>query len=249
MINHFKDSYNTSSPKNKIFLIYNFVYLCIITTFWFLPIFNSFFQYLDQKIFFLLNKSLSLSFVWQQFWGMLNHPVENWANLLIMFGINILAIILTKKGKRKKALYLTLYFWLFYQLTIIGTNIIFSKTLNIHRESPTVILKPFIMLSEALGNKEIKDASENCFPAGHAMVAIYWFYFINLLQIKKLRILTIIVATFLSISRVVSGAHWASDIIFTFFYAKVWFFLANYCREQMGEKIKFKNHYKITEVN
>lgn len=224
------------NPLKHIFI--NCFFLCLITSLWFLPKIGPFLQFLDQKIFLLLNKTLSFSLIWQYFWGMLNHPVENWFNLVVMIGINIIAIFLSKKGERKKALLTVLYFWLFFQLTFIGTSLIFSKTLHIHRESPSLILDSFVQLSKALGNEEIKDYSENCFPAGHAMVAIYWFLFTNLLNIKNLNKITIIITILLCSARVFSGAHWASDVVFTYFYAKIWFYSAYLTKVYLSKILK-----------
>ena len=103
--------------------------------------------------------------------------------------------------------------WLYIQIGILFVHILFFKLLNIQRLSPSLTLTHFTRLSEISGSG-VKDASRSSFPSGHGFAMFYWVLFSRKFLPKKLLILTSALAVFFCIPRIMSGAHWASDVVF-----------------------------------
>jgi len=199
--------------------------LCMLLIAWFVPWTHHILEIIDCTVFAILNQSLTLSDPWMMFWGYLNHPEENWINIVVMVTLNVTAIMLLAKSNRKRALGIFLYCWLSFQLILLLTHFIFSDILHITRHSPSMIITPFLKLSEAMQNPEVKDYSYSSFPAGHTLVAIYWALFAGLYAPNKIKTMIYVVAVLLCLPRVFSGAHWISDIIFTILYAAICFYV------------------------
>ncbi len=193
---------------------------------YFMPALHQFWQQLDYTTYELLNRSLELSKAWQFFWGYLNHPNENWLNIVAMGTINIMAILALDKNRRPRAIAQVMYFWLFFQIVLLFTQKALIGGLHIQRSSPSVIHYPWVILSETLNISNIKVYSHCSFPAGHALVLIYWAKFTWLYCNAKYSRLVSFVLILLLLPRLFSGAHWLSDIVFTYFYGLLWFNIA-----------------------
>lgn len=207
--------------------IYALMALLTISALWFLPITYNLCKWLDYQSFTFLNKSLVGRQTWQQFWGLLNHPNENWINLVVMVSINFTGIYLLSPNKRKCGLGYVLYYWAIFQIGMLVSHAIFGHSfLDINRESPTYVIQPFVLLNEALNNPDIKIMSASSFPAGHAFVLIYWLFFTKNYVTGILKFVTYFVAILLLFPRMISGAHWLTDIVFTIFFAYFWYTIA-----------------------
>jgi Kdo2-lipid A phosphotransferase len=205
-----------------------FLWLCSLTMIaglfvWFAPITHPFCVWLDTRTFEFLNAHLLQTPEWQAFFGLLNHKNENRYNLLFAAAFNLWAILQTKEPElRRKRIRLSLYFWLCFQLGYMLVNLIFVKWLALARLSPSLVLEPTVRLSEVLGDPNIKDANHHSFPGGHAFSLIYWASFTFLCAPKRIAVLGFIIAVLLCIPRLVVGAHWLSDVLFSSIMALVW---------------------------
>lgn len=225
---------NKQMEKNKLMLLISLATLTLATLAWFTPTISEMMYFLDKEIYWSLNGSLSLSRAWARFWAYLNHPAETWINLLVMLGVNITAILSLDKSKRLKASLYSLYFWIFFQILLLLTHFVFSDILNIKRNSPTITVEPIVFLSQMFNIDAVKEYSNSCFPAGHTLVAIFWFNFMWMqFKNKFLRTAFLTVALLLCVARMFTGAHWASDVIFTALYATSWFFIAKIALEKL----------------
>jgi membrane-associated phospholipid phosphatase len=193
---------------------------------WFLPLTHNLCVQIDTKAFHALNGSLQFSHLWQLLWGYLNHPNENWLNVVLMAGINIIGVFSLPPSRRPAALAGILYFWLFFQLALTTTHVIFSDWLSVGRESPSLVLTPSVVLSDALNMPHLKVYSENSFPAGHTLVLFFWASFSVLYCKPWVRKIIYAMVIMFTLPRLFSGAHWLSDVVFTIFYALFWFELA-----------------------
>lgn len=203
-------------------LIMSHIALVSALLLWFNPLTHPLCQKLDIWIFQVLNGSLTYEF-WQSFWGLLNHRRETSINLILAALFNIWAIIDTKDPKlRSVRIKQIIYFWIFFQIGFTLQDILFNKLLHIERASPSLCVQPVIKLSEILQNTNIKDTSTHSFPGGHAFSLIYWASFTLLSSSKRIGILSIIFAITLCIPRLISGAHWASDVVFSVLLALLW---------------------------
>lgn len=203
-----------------------FLLVGICLALWFNPVTRPYCTWLDAKTFEVLNSSLLHSHAWQLLWGYLNHPNESWLNVIFMLAINIIGIYSLPSIRRRAATAGVIYFWVFFQFILLFTNKFFSGWLDIHRASPSLVISPWVLLTESLNMANLKVSSTNSFPAGHALVLIFWAQFSLLYSkgwVHKLIWLTVLV---LILPRMFSGAHWLSDIVFTVCYALLWFAIA-----------------------
>lgn len=200
------------------------VLLCLCI--WFLPATHDICQTLDQKIFRALNNSTKYSRVWGIWWAYLNHKYETWLNLFFLVGINIFTIAKQPYFRRAKTLSNFIYFWLFFQLVLIVTNLVGDDLLAIHRICPSITLKDVVNLSDYYEIPNLKITSSDCFPAGHALVLVFWARFSVEFAKPRLQKVIIAVTCLLILPRLFGGAHWTSDIIFTTFYSLLWYEIA-----------------------
>lgn len=177
----------------------------------------------DIWVFKTLNQSLAEHSLWQSFWGLLNHRLETHYNLVLAGLLNLWAILDTPNARLKQQrIRQLIYFWICFELGFWLQDYLFHTYLEVARHSPSVVLKQVIKLSAQLKDTNIKDASTACFPSGHAFALIYWASFSLLCSPKKIGILGLLLALFLCLPRLFSGAHWASDILFSGIMALVW---------------------------
>lgn len=200
---------------------------------WIHPYTHSYCVWLDYKFFEILNSSLLYSHKWQLLWGYLNHPNESWLNIVVMAIINIIGIYSLPKDKRSKAFTGVAFFWVFFQLILLFTNKTFSGLLGIQRASPSLVITPWVVLSDALNISSLKISSNCCFPSGHVLVAIFWAKFTVLFSKKWLHPLIVITAAMVMLPRLFSGAHWLSDAVFTICYALLWFKITALCFDKI----------------
>jgi membrane-associated phospholipid phosphatase len=192
----------------------------------YLSLFIKLFQSLDTECFLFLNKILLNNTFAQHFWGILSHKHESWINVIIMLFLNVIAVLMIPKARRSKAIAIILYCWLSFQVVLLVNTVIFQKILQINRDSPSVVVDGAIKLSSVLNNSNLKDYSNNSFPAGHALVLIYWALFINLYAPRKITMLAVLVSILLIMPRMITGAHWLSDTIFSLFLGWMYFNLS-----------------------
>lgn len=196
---------------------------------WFLPITHGLCTKIDTQLAIWFNQSLAIfrnGHSWQLLWAYLNHQNENWLNVIFMLSLNVIGIFALSKPKRPQATALVLYLWLYFQIILLLTHLIFSDLLHVRRLSPSLVISPWIMLNDVLNMHNIKVYSESCFPAGHVLILIFWARFTLLYSVRWLRYLVIATVITLTLPRLISGAHWPSDVIFTTVYATLWFYIA-----------------------
>lgn len=198
-------------------------------------------QLLDTQCFLLLNKILLNSSFVQYTVGILSHKNESWINIIIMLILNIIGIFMLPKEQRNKAIIIVFYCWLSFQLFLLLNNLFFQKILYINRDSPSVLIPGAAKLSVLLNNINIRDYSNNSFPAGHTLVLIYWVLFINLYAPQKITIIAILISFLIIISRIITGAHWLSDTLSSLLLGWLYFKLSIWAANK-NERIKYCLH-------
>ena len=211
-----------SSENTLTFLLSTHIALSTALILWFSPITQPFCKQLDIWIFEAFNGSLTYGW-WQKFWGILNHRREVTVNLIFAALLNVWAIGSTKnKSLRVIRIKQLLYFWICFEIGFTLQDVIFNKWLCVQRDSPSLVLQPVIKLSEILQNINIKDSSTHSFPGGHAFALAYWASFSWLISPKKIAFISVLFAGLLCFPRLMSGAHWASDVLFSILIALLW---------------------------
>ncbi len=204
-------------------LIISHIALLSALVLWFVPITHHFFQDLDNTVFLQLNGSLINKPFWQVFWGLLNDRRETKLNLLFAALINIWAILATPdKVKQKVRIKQILYFWICFQLGFMLQEGLFNTWLHVARDSPSLVFKPIVKLSQILQTTNLKEGTLHSFPSGHAFSLIYWASFTLLCSPRYIGIIGLIFAILLCLPRLFIGAHWLSDEVFSMLIALVW---------------------------
>jgi hypothetical protein len=219
--------YRTNQQWQSVQLTQYALLIVLSLLIWFIPVTHTWCTNLDLMAFNAFNGSLLYSRPWQLLWGYLNHPNETWLNVVWMFAVNVVGIFSLHSSRRRKATAGVMYFWLFFQLVLLVTHKLFNDWIEVGRASPSMVLNPWVVLTDALNIPTLKVTSSSCFPAGHALVLIFWAQFTNLYSKPWVHKLSWTTAVVLTLPRLFSGAHWLSDIIFTVFYAQLWFILAH----------------------
>ncbi len=190
---------------------------------WFNPLTHAFFQHLDESLFLKLNASLVDQPFWQVFWGLLNDRRETKLNLLFAGLINLWTILATQeKALRAQRIKQTVYFWFCFQIGFMLQEGIFNNWLHVARDSPSLVIKPAVKLSQVLQNFNLKEGTQHSFPSGHAFSLIYWASFTLFCAPRQIGLIALFFAVLLCLPRLFIGAHWLSDEVFSVLMALVW---------------------------
>lgn len=164
----------------------------------------------DAQVFYTLNGSLPDSPNAAILWAALNNRLFDIAAGSLFF---ILFIHYIRSAKPEE------FFTRACQFAMVALYILFISQLervvffNITRISPSLVLEPSYRLSELVPWLPTKDSSGNSFPGDHGMVALMLMAFLWYLGGVRYGILAIIVTVISLTPRLVSGAHWATDIV------------------------------------
>lgn len=177
----------------------------------FLPIW----QPIDHTAFALTNGSLKGHPLWQKFWAFANHPLFiDWFADVCMLGFFTAAILKTPKEERKKRLFQLLFVALFAALTIFFINrVVCRDLLQLRRASPTIAVENCTRLSELIPWLDIKDCSSKSFPSDHATTPLLFAFSFAFYAPRRLKIYALLYASFMCLPRLMTGAHWLSDIL------------------------------------
>lgn len=209
-----------------------------LLAFYFNPLTQNLAQQLDAQIFFLLNGSLKNCSLWQSFFMAMNHKYEKIVVPFVFLATNLTIVFIAKKKERMKFISYTLITLLFLELAVAINFILFSRVIIIDRQSPSLLLTPFISLTEIFSNQLVKTVSYSSFPGDHAFVTSCWAMLTWSYAPNKIRALILLIALIIIPARVVGGAHWFSDIMFSISFAylitsyltytKAWAFCTNF---------------------
>jgi Kdo2-lipid A phosphotransferase len=170
---------------------------------------------IDLFFFRILNEPLRNHPNLQFFWAFANHKWADWLEDLVVLVFFFFYVKLPSNKTRTRRCAELLFSSLYIAFILFFINrILFRETLTIYRDSPTLILDNCVHLSDQLPWIHIKDSSPKCFPADHATTAILFACtYCTFVERRSLKILAILYAIFLCLPRMVTGAHWLSDII------------------------------------
>ena len=190
-------------------LILFFMYLS-----WIHPVTRSYWNRMDSNAFNYFNSWVQFSSFWQNFWAFVGHRTMDWIHdvvMLLFFFFNIKCS--PKALKMQKIAEL-----IFSALLIMGTiqiinGFIFPEWVDLHRDSPTLMNKGAFRLGSVIDWIQVKDHSKKSFPGDHATTAILFASLVFHLMGKKAGLLASLYAVFFCLPRLVSGAHWLTDVL------------------------------------
>lgn len=193
------------------FLSHLLAALLLFTLFW--PPSQALWQTVDIALFKWLNSSLQDRPLWQLFWACANHKLADWVEDICILTFFIIHVRSFPSFIRPRKIAELLFCVLYIAAILYFINrLLFREHLEIPRISPTLFLQDTVRLSHEIPWLSIKDTSSNSFPGDHATTALLFATFLSILASRKMAICAILYGIFLCLPRLITGAHWFSDI-------------------------------------
>jgi membrane-associated phospholipid phosphatase len=173
-----------------------------------------FWEAIDVAFFSTLNGTLKDHPYWQLFWALANHKAADWIEDLCVLGFFAAYVLKARRGFRLRRVAELLFSVLYIGLIIYCVNkTLFREYLEIPRLSPTLTLENSVHLSDEISWLSIKDDSVKSFPGDHGTTALLFAASFSYFAGRRLGILASLYAGFLCLPRLITGAHWLSDVI------------------------------------
>lgn len=202
----------TSWNFKRLFFCHALAAILLISLF--LPAAQGLWAVLDIPFFKWINSSLEGHPRWQIFWALANHKWADWIEDLCVLLFFVAYVRQASQGLRIRRIAELLICILYIAAILYFVNkTLFREHLKIPRLSPTLVVDSSFRLSEHLSWLKIKDDSSNSFPGDHATTAILFAAVLSYLSTWRLGLLASCYAAFLCMPRLITGAHWLSDVI------------------------------------
>ena len=182
----------------------------------FLPHSDAIWKGIDTVFFVTLNSSISDHPIQQAFWAVFNIKITDIFGASFLFGCFLLYVFEGEGQERRKRVAELIYTLVWFEISILLCKQCFTpicEHLGISRHSPTVVMKASVMLSEVAPWVKIKDSSYFCFPADHACIVFQWCAFLWFFAGWKRGLFAYLFSILFILPRLISGAHWLSDLI------------------------------------
>ena len=198
----------------KSFFMAAITAICIVSS-WFVPMTRQLWDVVDSGVFLTLNGLLVGHEGWQQLFAWLNSRYADWMFEGIVISVYLIHCIFKGPVSRKERIFQMIFLLLYVAAIQIFVNkILCFKILEISRLSPSLVLPVSVDLSVfPLPNN--KTFSYNSFPADHALSLFMAAFFAWSHFRRPIAVGCTIFYTFLVLPRLMSGAHWFSDVLFS----------------------------------
>ena len=171
-------------------------------------------NYLDTKVFWLLNGIARKNTFFQSFWILLNHRAADWVGDGVMLTLFMIYIYRSNKKERIIRIAESILTVLCLITVILFVNTyLFRHPLRFERKSPTLTCKNCRRISKEVKWIKTKDASKHSFPGDHATTAITFALFFAYLTRFPLSYFGIAYGIIMSLPRIILGGHWLSDVL------------------------------------
>ncbi len=196
----------------KWLIIWHLVVLVLLTSF-FSSTGATLWQTLDIACFRALNHTLEGNLFAQKFWAWMNLRAADWLEDIVFLSFFIVYIRSCAKELRTRKI-CALILCVAYCGAIVALNkATFRSWIHIERLSPSLVLDHVVDVSHALFWTSVKTASASSFPGDHGITALFFPVVLSWLgATRKLQLSAWIYTAFLSIPRMIVGAHWLSDV-------------------------------------
>lgn len=202
----------TSYKLRFLFVLQTLLVLLITSLLW--PKVGIYWQKLDIAFFKLINQSLLDNHYWQIFWACANHKYADWIEDLCILVFFTIWIQKSPYSLRKIRIAQLLFCILYIAFILFFVNrVLFRDFISIPRLSPSLVVENSVILSQEIPWMKIKDVSRTSFPGDHATTALLFAASFSCLAGWRFAIVSWIYASFLCIPRLITGAHWLSDVV------------------------------------
>ncbi|MDX1514861.1 MAG: phosphatase PAP2 family protein [Gammaproteobacteria bacterium] len=175
----------------------------------FLPPFAGLWQRVDLAVFELTNASLLSGNAWQWLWALTNHRAFD-AVAGGFFLVIFLCYIVKARGRARVERFAAggfLFAW-----TVIVLDVSSNWIFDFRHPSPTLVVVDAVRLSELVPQFKLKDSSGASFPGDHGTALIMFTVMIWFYAGRRPGLLAAAGASLFALPRLMSGAHWLSDI-------------------------------------
>ncbi len=206
-----------NSRSKSLFLSFHLIGAILLLSLW-IPITRDFFwNQIDRATFYFLNSSIEGHPLLQIFWALANIKITDLYGACFFVSSFLLYIFEAedKETRRLRCGYL-IFTLLWFEVSILFTKQLLTpicEYYKIARHSPTVVLPDTIRLSLFTPWAKIKDVSHFCFPSDHAVIMLQWSMFFTFFAGWKRGLVVSLFSIVFILPRLISGAHWISDIL------------------------------------
>lgn len=195
----------------KKLLLWNVIAALLFSSL-FIPLTKQGWEVVDVAFFKMINGSLRDRPLWQLFWALANHKLADWVEDLCVLCFFITYVRIAAPTLRLRKVAELLFCVLYIGAIIYFVNGYFRENATIPRLSPTLVVEGSVRLSREIPWMSIKDGSVKSFPGDHGTTALLFAASFTYLAGWRLGILASLYAAFLCMPRLITGAHWFSDI-------------------------------------
>lgn len=170
---------------------------------------------IDVHVFRALNEYIRERPIQQVFWACCNIRLTDIFGAIYLGLIFILFINEAQGKERRRRLASLIFTLIWFEITIFSCKQFLTpicENLHLARHSPTISLSKYVALSTILPWLPVKDSSCFCFPADHGTIVIQWWLLFTFFAGRLKGTITMIPAILLLLPRLISGAHWFSDL-------------------------------------
>jgi membrane-associated phospholipid phosphatase len=200
---------------SRSFFAFHALAITLIASLFLLPS-HALWHVVDTACFVTLNSSIIDHPIQQAFWAVSNIKITDVFGGAFLLGCFLMYIFEEKGQERRKRVAHLLYTLIWFEISILLCKQCFTpicEHLGVSRHSPTVLIKEAVRLSTVIPWAKIKDSSYFCFPADHACIVFQWCSFLWFFTGWKRGLSAFLFSTLFLLPRLISGAHWLSDIL------------------------------------
>lgn len=173
-----------------------------------------FWETVDIAFFRAINSTLREHPYWQLFWAFANHKIADWVEDLCVLVFFAVYVLQAPYGKRIRRIAELLFSVIYIALIIYCVNkTLFREHLEIPRLSPSLVVENSVHLSNEIPWLTIKDDSSKSFPGDHGTTALLFAASFSYFAGRRLGVYACSYAAFLCLPRLITGAHWLSDVL------------------------------------
>lgn len=197
----------------KPLLLFHLLALALLASLCWQPT-QAYWDLIDRAFFKMINGSLRGSHFLQLFWGLANHKYADWLEDVVILGFAIACVKQTPRELRTKKIAEIFFCICYIAFTIYVVNrLVFRENLIITRLSPSLVMEDCVRVTREIPWLSIKDSSSRSFPGDHATTALLFAACFCWLSKWRLGICAVLYAAFLCMPRMITGAHWLSDVL------------------------------------
>jgi len=172
----------------------------------------------DSWVFHACNSYVAHHPIQRIFWALANIKITDLFGALFFIGCFATYILEATGQERRKRSAQLLYTLLWFEISILLTKQLLIgpliNALSLWRKGPTLLFPDTsYFLSRLVFWHKTKDCSHSCFPGDHAIIIFHWCALFYYFAGKKWGIPTALFGIFFLFPRLISGAHWASDLL------------------------------------